>query len=299
MTSSISASRRRSGDPPRRPGASGRRDRHVRPPREVDGRDEGEPRGAQRPRGRSALPGHPRRGALTRAYVENDLAAVYAGEVRYARDAFEGLRLMDAVALAKATDAPVGQTLRRCGPDGSGPTWSPTRTTPSRHLTLRCRRRQRGAGAAVLGDSRVVRGVPLKDYAAYLDERATFLGQWGLRGSRGDGPSYEEPGGDPGTRLRMWLDRIATDGWSRRPWSGLPPCYRGQRHRHPLARDRPRRAACGRERARLASQTASGPAALPGGLRRLPRAVRRARPVCDVPPAPAGHHGCPGRRGHR
>src|SRR3954465_8590847 len=35
--------------------------------------------------------------ALTRAYVENDLAEVYAGEVRYARDAFEGLRLMDAL----------------------------------------------------------------------------------------------------------------------------------------------------------------------------------------------------------
>ena len=35
--------------------------------------------------------------ALTRAYVENDLAEVYEGEVRYARDAFEGLRLMDAI----------------------------------------------------------------------------------------------------------------------------------------------------------------------------------------------------------
>ena len=35
--------------------------------------------------------------ALTRAYVENDLAELYDGEVRYARDAFEGLRLMDAL----------------------------------------------------------------------------------------------------------------------------------------------------------------------------------------------------------
>ena len=33
--------------------------------------------------------------ALTRAYVEQDLAAVFEGEVRYARDAFEGLRLME------------------------------------------------------------------------------------------------------------------------------------------------------------------------------------------------------------
>src|SRR4051794_12151139 len=35
--------------------------------------------------------------ALTRAYVEQDLAEVYEGDVRYARDAFEGLRLMDAM----------------------------------------------------------------------------------------------------------------------------------------------------------------------------------------------------------
>src|SRR6202035_989682 len=34
--------------------------------------------------------------ALTRAYVEQDLAGQFEGEVRYARDAFEGLRLMNA-----------------------------------------------------------------------------------------------------------------------------------------------------------------------------------------------------------
>src|SRR6476469_6228683 len=50
--------------------------------------------------------------ALTRAYVENDLAEVYQGQVRYARDAFDGLRLMDAVALAKASpDLTLEQTL--------------------------------------------------------------------------------------------------------------------------------------------------------------------------------------------
>src|SRR5581483_10489488 len=39
--------------------------------------------------------------ALTRSYVANDLAEVYAGEVHYARDAFEGLRLMDQIMSAK------------------------------------------------------------------------------------------------------------------------------------------------------------------------------------------------------
>jgi 5-methyltetrahydrofolate--homocysteine methyltransferase len=60
---------------------------------------------------------------------------------------------------------------------------------------------------------RVVKGMSLAEIAAYLDERATFLGQWGLRGGRGAGaPSYEdlvESQGRP--RLRMWLDRIQTE----------------------------------------------------------------------------------------
>lgn len=150
--------------------------------------------------------------ALTRAYVEDDLASLYAGEVRYARDAFEGLRLMDAIAQA--------------------------RTDPKIELAdalpaLRKRRVARGAkvteleaGPDIRSDvaadnpvpvppfwgSRVVRGLHLADYASYLDERATFLGQWGLKGTRG-GATYEElveVEGRP--RLRMWLDRLHTDG---------------------------------------------------------------------------------------
>jgi 5-methyltetrahydrofolate--homocysteine methyltransferase len=150
--------------------------------------------------------------ALTRAYVEDDLASLYAGEVRYARDAFEGLRLMDAVVSAK-----------------HDPKTSLAQALPA----LRKRRVARGSAAATPAEmpevrsdvavdnpvpvppfwgSRVVRGLHLADYAAYLDERATFLGQWGLRGSRG-GPSYEElieTDGRP--RLRMWLDRLHTEG---------------------------------------------------------------------------------------
>ena len=40
--------------------------------------------------------------ALTRAYVEDDCVKAYAcGKVAYARDAFDGLRLMDHVATGK------------------------------------------------------------------------------------------------------------------------------------------------------------------------------------------------------
>jgi 5-methyltetrahydrofolate--homocysteine methyltransferase len=62
--------------------------------------------------------------------------------------------------------------------------------------------------------TRVVKGLSLADYGAYLDERAMFMGQWGLRPSRkAGGPTYEElvqAEGRP--RLRMWLDRAQTEG---------------------------------------------------------------------------------------
>jgi 5-methyltetrahydrofolate--homocysteine methyltransferase len=68
--------------------------------------------------------------------------------------------------------------------------------------------------AAPFYGERVVKGISLADYSAYLDERATFMGQWGLKPARGGGgASYEELVETEGRpRLRMWLDRIQTDG---------------------------------------------------------------------------------------
>ncbi|OZV84021.1 methionine synthase [Micromonospora echinospora] len=158
--------------------------------------------------------------ALTRAYVEDDLRAMFPGEVHYARDAFEGLSLMDRVMAAKRGGAPV--------------------VDPEREAALAARRARRERQRAIVNESlpelddasvrsdvatdvdvptppffgtRVVKGLPLAEYAALLDERATFLGQWGLRGSRGgDGPSYEELVETEGRpRLRYWLDRLTAD----------------------------------------------------------------------------------------
>jgi 5-methyltetrahydrofolate--homocysteine methyltransferase len=150
--------------------------------------------------------------ALTRAYVEQDLAAVFDGEVRYARDAFEGLRLMDAFMAVKRGEA--GAQL---------PAVRERRVKTGARLTITepeamPRRSDVAADYPVpippfLGD-RIVKGIPLAEYAAFLDERATFMGQWGLKPSRGqDGPSYQdlvETEGRP--RLRMWMERVQTEG---------------------------------------------------------------------------------------
>ncbi|MGH4022180.1 MAG: methionine synthase [Pseudonocardiaceae bacterium] len=163
--------------------------------------------------------------ALTRAYVENDLAELYSGEVGYARDAFEGLRLMDAL-----------MTRKRGGTVAADPE-AEARAAERKARHERSRRiaearRDRAAETAepvparsdVAADvalpappfwgSRVVKGIALADYAGMLDERALFLGQWGLRGVRsGEGPSYEELVETEGRpRLRVLLDRLSTEG---------------------------------------------------------------------------------------
>jgi len=168
--------------------------------------------------------------ALTRAYVENDLAEVYEGQVRYARDAFEGLRLMDAVAAARQspelTPADTLPELRkrrvRAVAAPAEPGVSPALDTVRSDVAT-----DNAIPTPPFWGTRVVKGLALGDYAAYLDERATFLGQWGLKSTRGDGPSYDELVETEGRpRLRMWLDRIQTENLLEAAVVyGYFPCY--------------------------------------------------------------------------
>ena len=141
--------------------------------------------------------------ALTRSYVENDLTEVYEGEVSYARDAFEGLRLMDRIMTRK----------RGGGPDPDSPEAVAEREKAAerkaRHERSRAIAEKRKATekpvvvperSDVAADlpvptppfwgTRIVKGLSLSDYAGLLDERALFLGQWGLRGQRAGGRAH-------------------------------------------------------------------------------------------------------------
>ncbi|GLV74776.1 methionine synthase [Streptomyces hygroscopicus] len=150
--------------------------------------------------------------ALTRAYVEQDLHEIYEGEVRYARDAFEGLRLMDAlIAVKRGVPGATLPELRQ-------------RRVPQRAAQVREPEPAEGpARSDVATDNpvptppfwgtRVVKGIQQADYASWLDEGALFKGQWGLKQSRtGEGPGYEELVEREGRpRLRGWLDRLHTE----------------------------------------------------------------------------------------
>ncbi|MER7816852.1 methionine synthase [Streptomyces sp. NPDC096153] len=150
--------------------------------------------------------------ALTRAYVEQDLHEIYEGEVRYARDAFEGLRLMDALIAVK-----------RGVPGATLPELKQRRVRSTATAVVEERPEEQGAVRSDVAvdnpvpeppfwGTRVVKGIQLKEYASWLDEGALFKGQWGLKQARtGDGPSYEELVETEGRpRLRGWLDQLHT-----------------------------------------------------------------------------------------
>ncbi|MFE2429844.1 methionine synthase [Streptomyces sp. NPDC059373] len=154
--------------------------------------------------------------ALTRAYVEQDLHAIYEGEVRYARDAFEGLRLMDAL-IAVKRGVP-GATLpelkqRRVPQRAAAQVEEPEGPEEQRGQVRSDVSTDNPVPTPPFWGSRVVKGIPLKDYASWLDEGALFKGQWGLKQARAGGPTYEELVESEGRpRLRGLLDRLQTDG---------------------------------------------------------------------------------------
>ena len=146
--------------------------------------------------------------ALTRAFVEQDLAEIFPGEVRYARDAFEGLRLMDAI-----------MAVKRGEPGAALPALRERKVKSTRNIEISDEIDTKRSDVALDIDipnvpffgSRIVKGIPLADYSGMLDERALFMGQWGLKGARGEYDAMAETEGRP--RLRALLNQVQSEGW--------------------------------------------------------------------------------------
>ncbi len=141
--------------------------------------------------------------ALTRTYVERDLRQEYQGRLFYGKDAFEGLHTMDqlmdlkrsGVADADFGRVPTGREGSGAGPGSravraatrpssaevrSGPDRAPSVATDNQVFT-----------PPFVG-SRIERGIPLDDIAAYLNETSLFRGQWGYRPDKSLGERDEE-----------------------------------------------------------------------------------------------------------
>jgi 5-methyltetrahydrofolate--homocysteine methyltransferase len=158
--------------------------------------------------------------ALTRSFVEQDLAGSFDGTVRYARDAFEGLSLMDTIMSIKRGEEGVAlPALRERKTPNTRANRAPNLDTNRSDVDS-----SNKLPTPPFYGSRIVKGVALASYLGALDERALFVGQWGLQGKRGEYEAMVENEGRP--RLRTLLNDVQANGWlNAAVVYGYFPCY--------------------------------------------------------------------------
>jgi 5-methyltetrahydrofolate--homocysteine methyltransferase len=149
--------------------------------------------------------------ALNRTYVEGDLRQLYKGRVFYCRDAFAGLKVMDQLRQERASGVaaekePVRAPRVAAKPRGPAPvpdTGEVARSDVATDVPV--------PTPPFLGEARVVKGIPVREIAAYLNESALFRGQWQLRptGGRQGWRQLLETEARP--RLRALLDQAIAE----------------------------------------------------------------------------------------
>ena len=153
--------------------------------------------------------------ALTRRYVEDDCVKAYdSGRVAYARDAFDGLALMDRIVgndfdgyLAEVQEKNAGRPKNESRKLGRAGDARPQR--PVDFEEIRLRRAELTLGVTVptppFWGAKVLERVPVKTIAPYLNERMLYQFQWGFRK---DGRSLAEFKKWARTELRPVLSRV-------------------------------------------------------------------------------------------
>lgn len=151
--------------------------------------------------------------ALTRGYVEDDLRAMYDGDVFYCKDAFEGLRVLDQVLAAKKDGSDIALAERKERRQFAKT--AREETAP----VIDAKGRPHSAVAtdvaipfAPFYGQRVVRGIALEDVTPLLNEVALFRNQWGF--TPGDrSPEEYQAFLDEMARpiVREWLERSRTE----------------------------------------------------------------------------------------
>jgi 5-methyltetrahydrofolate--homocysteine methyltransferase len=127
--------------------------------------------------------------ALTRRYVDEDCAQAYAsGGVAYARDAFDGLALMDKVVTGRFVEHLAQERSRRAGRPVNNrrrlgqPTPLPR---PVDVEEIRLKRAELHSGVAVptppFWGAQVIEHVPVRALIPFLNERMLFQFHWGFR----------------------------------------------------------------------------------------------------------------------
>ena len=139
--------------------------------------------------------------ALTRKYVEQDLRIEYDGPLYYAKDAFEGLRLMDEIAAGTATRPAPRKRSHAVVPSGAasdGPTDPRTASPPPKGIDRPGEPRKHRSYDRPKSNisrtepipqppfwgSRVIERIEPRAAAAYLNDNMLFHVQWQYRKNR-------------------------------------------------------------------------------------------------------------------
>ena len=129
--------------------------------------------------------------ALTRRYVDNDLKPLYKGPVSYAKDAFDGLRLMDQVmsGAVKAPETVAAATAATAGAETAAPAPAPEmpKPTPARSTIAR----DVAVPEPPFWGPKVVEHIPLRSVLAYINEKMLFNIQWQYHKGNMTGPQFE------------------------------------------------------------------------------------------------------------
>jgi len=153
--------------------------------------------------------------ALTRRYVEEDCVKSYGcGRVAYARDAFDGLALMDRIVgndfdghLAEVQRRNAGRPVNERRKLGRAADARPLRPVDVEEIRLRRAELHRGIEVPVppFWGAQTIARVPAKAIVPYLNERMLYQFQWGYRK---DGRSLAEYKAWARTELRPVLHRM-------------------------------------------------------------------------------------------
>jgi 5-methyltetrahydrofolate--homocysteine methyltransferase len=131
--------------------------------------------------------------ALTRGYVENDLRAIYQGEVHYAGDAFDGLRLMEEITTREPEErvapAPRVRKPAVCGAAAAPAVISSPGAVSAGRSDVRA---DVPTPPAPFFGSRVVEDIPLPDVFAFVNEVALFRTQWQFHRGKGQKDRFDE-----------------------------------------------------------------------------------------------------------
>ena len=128
--------------------------------------------------------------ALTRDYAEDDLATLYGGPLMYCKDAFDGLRVMDALSSGKLDQTVTEQkerSAKRKQMSANAVKPQSDAAIPSEPIA-----RDNPVPTPPFWGRRLVTGIPLHQVFGLVNEVALFTGQWGYKRKGMSPADYEK-----------------------------------------------------------------------------------------------------------